>query len=154
MDPRVIPVELRAADVGGGSPGRLVGVLLPLGRVAGDRREVFTPGSVTWPHNGMRLLAEHRGRQIMRFQPVEVDGEIQIDAALPDSPEGRAAADLVRTGARAGLSVEFHAVDDAMVSGVREVRAALVDAAALVPMGAYDQARAEIRRRREFRMWL
>ena len=154
MDPRVIPVELRGADVAGGSPGRLVGVLLPLGRVAGDRREVFTPGSVTWPHNGMRLLREHRGRQIMRFNPVEVDGEIRIDAALPDTPEGREAADLVRTGARAGLSIEFHAVDDAMVSGVREVRAALVDAAALVPMGAYDQARAELRQRREVRLWL
>ena len=121
MDPRVIPVELRGANVAGGSPGRLVGVLLPLGRVAGDRREVFTPGSVSWPHNGMRLLREHLGRQIMRFTPVEADGEIRIDAELPDTAEGREAADLVRTGARAGLSVEFHAVNDALVSGVREV---------------------------------
>ena len=154
MDPRVIPVELRGANVAGGSPGRLVGVLLPLGRVAGDRREVFTPGSVSWPHNGMRLLREHLGRQIMRFTPVEADGEIRIDAELPDTAEGREAADLVRTGARAGLSVEFHAVNDALVSGVREVRSAIVDAAALVPMGSYDQARAEVRQRREVRLWL
>ena len=154
MDPRVIPVELRSADVGGGSPGRLVGVLLPLGRVAGDRREVFAPGSVSWPHNGMRLLREHRGRQIMRFDPVEVDGEIRIDAALPDTPEGREAAELVRSGQRAALSIEFHAVDDAMVSGVREVRAAIVDAAALVGSGAYDQATAELRQRDDRRYWL
>ena len=153
MDPRVIPVELRAADVGGSSPGRLVGVLLPLGRVAADRREVFAPGSVTWPHNGMRLLAEHRGRQIMRFDPIEVDGEIRIDAALPDTADGREAAELVRSGQRAGLSIEFHAVDEGTVQGVREVRAAIVDAAALVPSGAYDQATAEIRRR-EVRVWL
>ena len=90
----------------------------------------------------------------MRFNPVEVDGEIRIDAALPDTPEGREAADLVRTGARAGLSIEFHAVDEGTVSGVREVRSALVDAAALVPSRAYDQARAEVRRRQEWRPWL
>ena len=154
MDPRVIPVELRAADVGGSSPGRLVGVLLPLGRVAADRREVFAPGSVTWPHNGMRLLREHLGRQVMRFTPIEAGGELRIDAALPDTPEGREAAELVRSGQRAGLSIEFHAVDDAMVSGVREVRAAIVDAAALVDAGAYDQARAELRQRAERRYWL
>ena len=59
----------------GDGPGRIRGVILPLGRVAGDRREVFTPGSVSWPSNGVRLLAEHRGRQVMRFQPIERRGE-------------------------------------------------------------------------------
>ena len=154
MDPRIVRVELRAADVGGGSPGRLVGVLLPIGRVAADRREVFTPGAVTWPHNGVRLLLEHRGRQVMRFAPVETDGEVRIDADLPETTEGREAAELVRSGKRSALSIEFHAVDEGIVQGVREVRAAIVDAAALVPVGAYDQARAELRGCREVRLWL
>ena len=153
--PRVVPVELRAADVGGSSPGRLAGTILPIGRVAGDRREVFTPGSVEWPAGGVRLLLEHRGREFMRTVPLESDGEIRIDAALPDTAEGREAAEAVRSGKRPALSVEFHALDDGRVQGVREVRRALVDAAALVPSGAYDQARAEVRhaagRRRRYR---
>ena len=153
-DKITIPVELRAAAVDGSSPGRLVGVLLPLGRVAGDRREVFTPGSVSWPHNGMCLLAEHRGRQVMRFDPIESDGELRIDAELPDTAAGREAAELVRSGQRAALSIEFHAVDEGIVQGVREIRSAIVDAAALVPLGSYDQAQAEIRARREVRYWL
>ena len=60
-------LELRESDT---SPGRLVGVLLEMGRVAGDRREIFTPSSVRWPSNGIRLLAEHRGRLVRRFEPV------------------------------------------------------------------------------------
>ena len=154
MDPRIVRVELRAADVGGSSPGRVVGVLLPIGRVASDRREVFTPGAVSWPHNGVRLLLEHRGRQVMRFAPLEADGEIRIDAELPDTDLGREAAELVRSGQRSAMSVEFVSVNEGTVQGVREVRAAIVDAAALVPSGAYDQARAELRQRREVRVWL
>ena len=55
----VVPVEVREATAD--TPARLTGVLLPIGRVAIDRQEVFTPGSVTFPSNGVRLLLEHRG---------------------------------------------------------------------------------------------
>ncbi len=147
-------VKIECHETAGGSPGRLVGVLLPIGRVAGDRREVFTPGAVSWPHNGMRLLLEHRGRQAMRFAPEASGAELRIDTELPDTAEGREAAELVRSGQRSALSIEFHAVDEGIVQGVCEVRAAIVDAAALVPSGAYDQARAEVRQRREVRLWL
>ena len=136
------------------SPGRISGVVLPLGRVAGDRREVFTPGSVTWPADGVRLLAEHRGREVMRFFPVEQAGEIRIDAALPDTQLGREVAVEIRSGHKRGLSVEFHALTDAVVQGVREIRAALVQAAAVVHAGAYDQALAEVRARQRRRVWL
>ena len=135
----------------GDGAGRIRGVILPLGRVAGDRREVFTPGSVSWPSNGVRLLAEHRGRQIMRFQPIERRGNLEIDEQLPDTDLAREVAAEIRSGKRAGLSVEFHALKDAVVQGVREIRAALVDGAAVVQSGAYDQARAEVRSRRHHR---
>ena len=82
----VAPLEFRE-DVTRGGPGRISGVLLPLGRIAGDRREVFIPGSVTIPDGGIALLAEHRGREVMRFVPVERDGELRIDAALPDTAD-------------------------------------------------------------------
>ena len=73
------------------------------------------------------------------------DGSLQVDHLLPDSPEGRALAASVRSGATTGLSVEFHALDEARVSGVREVRQSLVTAVATVKAGAYNQATAEVR---------
>ena len=67
---------------------------------------------------------------------------------LPNSDEGREAAELVQSGKRSSLSVEFEAIEEERVSEVREVRRALISAAALVPSGAYEQARAELRRAR------
>ena len=145
-----VPIEIReAAD----SPGRIVGTILETGRVAADRREVFTPGSVQFPANGIRLLAEHRGRMVARVQPVVDGSEIRIDAPLPDTAIGREVAAEVRSGRKRGLSVEFYATGEQTVSGVREVTGALIDAAAVVPAGAYSQARVEVRERRR-RVWL
>ena len=95
----------------------------------------------------MVLLPEHRSTTtIMTFDPVrDPDGTLRIDHRLPNSVEGRAAADAVRTGRTPALSAEFHALDAGWVSGVREVRQSLVSAAALVPAGAYNQATAEVR---------
>lgn len=137
-------IEIRA-DESRTSPGRISGTLLQTGRVAGDRQEVFTPGSVRWPYNGLRLLAEHRGRQVLRFKPVEDGTALRIDEKLPDTSLGREIAAEVRSGRKTNLSIEFHAIEDAIVSGVREVRSALVDAVALVADGAYDQAVVEVR---------
>lgn len=143
-------IELReAAD----SPGRIVGTILEVGRVASDRREVFAPGAVQWPSNGIRLLAEHRGRQVMRVEPVVDGSEIRIDAALPDNAIGREVAAEIRAGRKRGMSVEFVSTREAQVSGVREIRGALVDAAAVVKTGAYSQARVEIRKRKGRRWW-
>ena len=141
----VVPVELREAT--GDTKARLVGTLLPIGRVAIDRQEVFVPGSVQFPAAGVRLLLEHRGREVMRFTPIEdaTAGEWRIDAELPDTAEGREAAALVKSGQRPALSVEFFALSDKRVSRVREVRSAFVEATALCREGVYDQARVELR---------
>ena len=138
-------VEFREAA--GDNPARIVGTLLPIGRVATDRQEIFVPGSVQFPASGVRLLLEHRGREILRFMPVEdaTAAEWRIDAELPDTPEGREAAALVQSGQRKGLSVEFFALDHQRVSQVREIRSAFVEATALCREGCYDQARVELR---------
>ena len=61
-------VEIRESA---GSPGRLVGMILPAGRVAGDRRELFVGAGVRTPSNGIALLPEHRSKNvIMRFDPI------------------------------------------------------------------------------------
>ena len=149
----IVPVELREATAD--TPARLTGVLLPIGRVAVDRQEVFTPGSVTFPANGVRLLLEHRGREVLRFTPVEdvAAAEWTLDVALPDTPEGREAAALVKSGTRPALSVEMYVLADQRVSRVREIRSALVEATALCREGCYPQARAELRSR-AVKVWL
>ena len=143
-------IELReAAD----SPGRIVGTIIQAGRVASDRREVFVPGAVQWPSNGIRLLAEHRGRMVMRAEPIVDRSEIRIDARLPDTEIGREVAAEIRAGRKRGMSIEFVSTNEARVSGVREIRGALVDAAAVVASPAYTQARVEVRQRGR-RAWL
>ena len=46
-----IPIECRA-DESREAPGRIVGTILETGRVAADRREVFTAGSADLPKYG------------------------------------------------------------------------------------------------------
>ena len=91
----------------------------------------------------------------MRFTPVEdvAAGEWRIDAELPDTPEGREAAQLVASGTRPALSVEMYVLSDERVSRVREIRSALVDATALCRAGCYGQARAELRSQ-AVKVWL
>ena len=143
---RTSDAALECRDVTG-SPGRLVGLILPAGRVAGDRKEIFVGSGVQTPAEGIALLPEHRSANVvMRFDPIRGDdGSLRVDHRLPDSPAGRALAASVRSGATSGLSVEFHALDEAQVSGVREVRQSLITAVATVQSGAYKQAGAEIR---------
>ena len=89
----------------------------------------------------------------MTFQPVLDGAALRIDAALPDTAIGREVAAEVRSGRKGALSIEFYATQEVQVQGVREVRGALMDAAAVVVAGAYDQARVEVRQRRA-RWWL
>ena len=144
-------IEIRAAS---DSPGRITGTIIETGRVAGDRRELFVPGAVQWPAGGVRLLAEHRGREVMTFQPKIEGAKIQIDDKLPDTAIGREVAAEIRAGRKRGLSVEFYASDEGQVQGVREVRSALIDAVAVVESPAYVQSVAEVRNRARRRVWL
>ena len=139
-------LELRASETDD-SPGTVVGQFLPIGRIASDRREVFTPGAAMFPSDGVKLLISHGGEVIMMFEPIVVEDGYNVEAVLPSSPSGIQAAELVRTGKRSALSVEFRCLEAEIVSQVREVRSALVEAVALVPSPAYEQARAELRGR-------
>ena len=152
-DKFLVPVECRSAY---DAPGRLTGTILEVGRIASDRQEVFVPGAAIFPSTGVELFRGHHGDPILTFEPIVDGSEIRIDAPLPDTALGRQVATEVRSGARSALSIEFVALDEARVQGVRELRSALIQAAALVPSGAYDQATAEVRSRvgRRRRPWL
>ena len=141
-----IPIECRSDESREG-PGRIVGTILETGRVASDRREVFTAGAPIFPSKGVELLRGHRGESIMTFEPIIEGSEIRIDARLPDTQLGRQVATEIRSGTRSALSVEFVSLSEGRVSGVRELRSALIQATALVPLGAYNQGRAEVRER-------
>ena len=153
-DRYLVPIECREANYDG--PGRIVGTILEVGRIASDRAEVFAPGAAIFPSTGVQLFRGHRGEPILTFDPVVDGSEIRIDAALPDTALGRQVATEVRNGERSALSIEFVSLDEARVMGVRELRSALIQGAALVARGSYGQATAEVRERagrRHRRSW-
>ncbi|MYC99170.1 MAG: hypothetical protein F4X13_07865 [Gammaproteobacteria bacterium] len=130
---------------------RLRGVMLQEGRAAsGGRREVFAPGSVDWPSNGVGILTEHRGAVEVRSQPVrQGDGRIMVEAEA--TPAIRAAVE----GGKRYMSVEFMAIEERTTQGgVREILSAFVPRAALVDRPEYDSTSAEVRSKRRRRVWL
>ena len=133
-------VEIREAAEG----PTLYGVMLTEGRAAsGGRREVFAPGSVEWPSNGVGVLLEHRQAPVTRAMPTREDlGRITL--ATPATPEIREAVE----GGRKWMSVEMHALEERTTrGGVREVLRAYVPDVALVADPEYDTTQAEVRRR-------
>lgn len=131
-------IEIRETE---GRQPELIGTVIQEGRAARRRREIFAPGSVTWPTSGMEILPAHRAAPETRAHPVrQSDGRLTIRA--PATEALRAA---VADG-RKYLSVEFHAVEQRRTEGdIREITRAFVPAAALVSSPEYIQSGAEIR---------
>ena len=131
------PVEMRQGVLG----RTLHGVMLQEGRAARMRREVFAPGSVRWPSNGVSVLLRHHGEPHVRAMPErQADGRITIEA--PATPSIRETV----AGGRRHMSVEFHSLDEATTGGgIREIRSAFVPSVALVADPEYTQTVAEIR---------
>lgn len=127
--------------------------MLQEGRAAsGGRAEVFAPGSVTWPADGVAILGEHRGTELARAFPHR-DAESRLKLRARATAEIRAA---IEAGKRY-MSVEFRAIEERTTAGgVREILRAYVDAAALVSSPEYDSTAAEVRTQRATRrrVWL
>lgn len=137
---RASPVEIRQSE--GGT--HLYGVLIQEGRAARRRREVFAPGAVQWPSDGVGILTRHHGEAEVRGVPQrEADGRITIKVR---------ATEAIRAAVEAGrrfMSVEFHSLQERRTEGgVREILRALVPDVALVASPEYDMTAAEVRRRR------
>ena len=120
----------------------LRGVILQEGRAAsGGRAEVFAPGSVTWPTEGVGILTDHLTEpEIRAFPHRDSMGRINVRAR---------ATDAIREAVAAGkrfMSVEFRAIDERRTkSGIREILRAYVDVAALVSNPEFDTTAAEVR---------
>ena len=147
MDEVRCRLEIREDDSRRG-PGRLHGVLLTYGERAGDRPEVFEPGSLTWPEDGIVISRQHNRRSpIMRVRPEVRGSQVVVDEVLPDTVAGRDAATEIRAGLFSGLSVEFRARRQHYTSGVRHITAALLKGAGLVDDPSYRGSRVEVRER-------
>ena len=131
-----IVAEIREAN------GELHGTLLQEGRAAsGGRAEVFAPGSVSWPADGVDILTEHRGASVLKaFPHRDTLGKIKIRATANTA---------VREAIEAGkkfMSVEFVSIEERTVkAGIREILRAHVPSAALVENPEYDTSSAEVR---------
>ena len=152
---RFCSIEIRA-DESRQSAGRLVGVLMPYGTEARDRREIFEAGSLTWDDpKGIVINRMHqRSSPIMRCVPVEVEGRLMIDSAIPDTVAGRDCVSEVRSGLLASLSVEFRAVKQTIVGGLRRISAAVLTGAAVCDAGSYEAATVEARAQKRRQIWL
>ena len=155
MDELRCSIEIRADDTNE-SPGRIVGTLLAFGEKARDRPEVFVPGSLTFPEDGLILNRQHdRRNPIMRFVPTLRGNELVIDAALPSTSAGRDAAVEVRDGLFTGLSIEFQSMREEHRAGVRTILAGALRGAALVGKGAYRGSTGSVRNEStRRRVWL
>ena len=142
-----IRCSIKIEDRAEGEPKRLTGTLMVYGERAKDRPEVFEVGSLKW--DGPLILNRQHSRQnpILRFTPVEVEGRLTIDAPIPDTVAGRdALAELSGPSPLfRGLSIEFRAVRQTIVGGVRRITSAVLSAAALVDSGSYEAATVEAR---------
>lgn len=142
-------VELEVREEEGGP--RLHGVLIQEGRAAtGGRAELFAPGSLLWPPDGIEIRTVHRGPTEARAVPTRYpNGEIRISA--PASPAIVAAVN----GGKRGMSVEFTALrEERTAGGVREIQRAYVDGGALTAIPEYNQGAVEVRAKRATAVWL
>ena len=153
MDEIRCAIEVREVE---GKPARLVGTLMPFGQRATDRAELFESGSLKWDAGGIILNRQHqRGSPILRFTPVEIEGRLTVDAEIPDTMAGRDALAEIKGGLFRGLSIEFRAVRQTIVAGVRRISEAVLTGAGLVDSGSYEAATVEVRRRaQQRRVWL
>ena len=148
-----------AEDESRQSPGRLTGILVIYETRADDRPELFTAGSLHWPSSGIVINQQHdRARPIVRALPFESNGNVMIDVALPNTTAGRDAAENVREGVLTGLSVEFRSEKEGRRGPLREIRQALLGAAALVDTSSYKgsvvEVRSKLKSRPELFLWL
>ena len=135
-------IEVREVE---GKP-RLIGTLLPFNVRAKDRPEMFLSGSVSWPTDGVVLRRQHnRSEPILKFVPVESDGQLTVDVQIPSTRAGADALSEVKSGLLSGLSVEFKSIKEDVVGGIRKISEAILVGAGLVDSPAYAGAVVEAR---------
>ena len=152
METLLIPLEYRA-DETRESPGMLSGVLMAYGTRGRRLPEMFEQDALHWRDDGIviRELHPQPGQPtpppIMRAMPFLDGKELRINAPLPNTTKGRDVAESMKgpLPLYGGLSVEFAAEREARQGGLRIIKRAFLDGAALVLRGEYADSLVEVR---------
>ena len=137
---------------------RLTGTVLRYGEVSPTHKERFAPGSIRMA-GAVHLDLAHDRERVIAYQPgggleLTDQGEaLELTAELPPIPAADRALDDIRAGKVTGLSVEFRAVKESRVNGVRVIEEAELSGVAIVVRPSYGGSRVEARNRRR-RVWL
>ena len=140
---------------------KLTGTVMKYGEISPSHRERFEPGSLRMAdtvhldlnHDRERAVAWHPGGGL---ELRDEDGAMILSADLPPIPAADRALDEIRTGKATGLSVEFRAVKESRVAGVRVIEDAILSGVGLVSQPSYAGSRIEARARKHgrFPRWL
>ena len=132
-----VPLEIRESDDG----AHLNGIIVQEGRAGTARKELFTPGSLVWPAEGIPIRDTHLKGEVGRAVPTRhPGGEIRI--RLKATPEIRSAYE----SGKKFLSAEMFVMHESRAAGnIREIESAMLAGAAMVSSPEYKQATAEIR---------
>ena len=152
---KVETTEYRSAAVeirGDADAPRLYLIAIAANEPADDRREVFD-ALPEQPTEGVLIGRLHPATKapVMRAKLEARDGALILDCEIPDTAAGRDLAIEVRNKTLPMASIEFRALADRVVGGVRRISKSIVSAVALVPLGAFPGSVAEVRRRRRRR---
>ena len=131
------PLEIRETDDG----EYLNGIIVQEGRAGTVRKELFSPGSLVWPSEGIPIRTTHLQGEVGRAVPTRhSNGEVRIK--LKATPEIRSAFE----SGKKFLSAEFFALKESRAGGnIREILSGMLAGAAMVVSPEYSQAVAEIR---------
>ena len=124
---------------------RIVGTLMDYGQRATDRPEIFEASALKW--DGPLILNRQHSRKnpILKFTPIESEGKLLVDVEVPSTTAGADALSEIRSGLFSGLSIEFRAVSERFVNGVRRISEGILSGAALVDFPAYSSSVVEAR---------
>ena len=152
-------VERRAANGEIRVEGRkLTGTVIRYGEISPSHKERFEPGSIRMA-DAVHLDLDHDRERAVAYQPggglelVDGDASLELTAELPPIPAADRVLDEIRTGKVTGLSVEFRAVKERRVDGVRVIEEAELSGVAIVARPSYQGSRVEARTKAR-RVWL
>ena len=140
---------------------RIIGVVMRYGQVSPSHKERFEPGSFRMAAT-IHLDLNHDRDVVVAWHPdggltLEDRGEVlELSAELPPIPAADRALDEIRTGKTNGLSIEFRALKEGQVNGVRVIEEAELSGIGLVSKPSYEGSRVEARARKHGRLprWL
>ena len=126
---------------------KLAGVAMPYGAVAvlPWGRERFEPGAFDVAADVILNAQHDRSKPLARtggggLELADGPDALRVRADLPETREADDVLTLVRSKILRGLSIEFRALAEGMVDGVRVVRRARLEAVSVVDRPAYPDA--------------